>query len=242
MIELHPGPFGLLSDAHGNPHGLRAALQALRIRGAQTIFFLGDAVGYLPLEQGIMALLREAGAVCISGNHEAMLLGRLACRADDIYRLSAARARLSAADLEVLASWPDLRLVADSRASDRTLLLAHGSPSSPLKDYIYPDSDLAFLDDLNAAAFACGHTHRAFVARRGVKLIVNCGSVGLPRDSGGMASCALLDLATFQCEILRLPFDVDLLIEECDRVERPHEKALSTLRRPAGVSTAGMNL
>ena len=39
---------GLLSDAHGNPDGLANCISVLRSRGAERLFFLGDAVGYLP--------------------------------------------------------------------------------------------------------------------------------------------------------------------------------------------------
>jgi predicted phosphodiesterase len=241
MTELHPGPFGLISDAHGNPRGLLAACNLLRTRGAKTIFFLGDAVGYLPLEREVMALLRGVGAVCISGNHEAMLLERRPCRAEDIYQLAAARRRLPAADLDEIISWPDHRVVADIRAPDRSLLLAHGQPDDPLRTYVYPTSDLSFVDDLDAAAFACGHTHRAFFARRSGKLVVNCGSVGLPRDSGGMASCALLDLPTLHCEILRTSFDVDRLLEECARVEPPHASVVTLLRLPVSAGAVGNN-
>lgn len=231
MTDIHPGPFGLVSDAHGNPFGLQAALGLLRKRGARTIFFLGDAVGYLPLESEVIELLRGAGAICVCGNHEAMLLRNLPCNSDGVYRLTAARSRLGPGDLREIGSWPDRRAVADSRSPNCTLVLAHGSPSDPLQGYLYPDADMAFIDELDCVALGCGHTHRAFVSRRGEKLIVNCGSVGLPRDIGGSASCALLDLATLECEILRQPFDVDRLLDECGRVEPPHAEVVTALRR-----------
>jgi predicted phosphodiesterase len=231
MIELHTGPFGLISDAHGNPFGLQAACDELRERGARTIIFLGDAVGYLPLECDVIGLLRRAQAVCVRGNHEAMLLGELPCRADEVYRLEAARARLAAEDLEFIASWPDRRLIADSRAPDRTLIAVHGSPLDPLSAYVYADSDLSFVDDIDCAALACGHTHRAFVARRGTKMIVNCGSVGLPRDVGASASSALLDLAELRCEIVRRAFDAGRLLDACNRIEPPHPDVVARLSR-----------
>jgi predicted phosphodiesterase len=231
IAELYPGPFGLVSDAHGNPRGLRASLDRLSGRGAKTIFFLGDAVGYLPLERDVVRFLRDCSAICISGNHEAMLVGRLPSTADEVYRIAAARTRLSAAELDEIASWPNRRIVADQRAPGRPLMLVHGSPSNPLQAYVYPDSDISFIDDLDVAAVACGQTHRPFIARRGSKLVINCGSVGLPRDIGSSASCALLDLAALDCEILRETFDVDRLLDDCDRVEPPHPSVVAVLRR-----------
>jgi predicted phosphodiesterase len=239
MTEIHPGPFGLVSDAHGNPFGLRVAYEQLLERGARTIFFLGDAVGYLPLEGEVVEFLRKSASVCVSGNHEAMLLDRLPRRADEVYRLAAAKDRMSPANLEEIASWPDRRVVADSRAPDRRLWLAHGAPHDPLRAYVYPDSDMTFIDGLDCAAFACGHTHRAFVRRRGEKLVVNCGSAGLPRDGSGSASCALLDLAILDCEILRQPFDVDRLLDACSRVEPPHAEVVAALQRRLAANATG---
>jgi len=231
MTELYPGPFGLVSDAHGNPHGLRTALDLLRGRGVKTIFFLGDAVGYLPLEGEVLCLLRAAGAICIAGNHEAMLMGRLPCRADEVYRIAAARARLSAQEIDEMRAWPDQRLIADERTPDRSLLLVHGSPADPLQDYVYPDSDLRFVDDLDATGVACGQTHRPFIAERSSKIVVNCGSVGLPRDIGNSASCARVDLTQMRCEILRGRFDVGRLLDECERIEPPHPGVVAVLHR-----------
>ena len=236
MKELYSGPFGLVSDAHGNPMGLRAAVDLLYRRGAKTIFFLGDAVGYMPLEREVMRFLSDNRAVCISGNHEAMLLNRLPRHADEVCRLAAAEARLSANQLEDLASWPERRVIADERSPDRTMLLVHGSPNDPLQEYVQPNADLGFVDHLNVAAMACGHTHRPFVARRGTKLVTNCGSVGLPRDNGGSASCAFLDLATLSCEILRARFDVQGLLSVCEQVELPHPSVVTALRRGADES------
>lgn len=231
MKTLYPGPFGLVSDAHGNPRGLRAVLDELAEREVRTIFFLGDALGYLPLEAEVLTILREIDAVCVSGNHEAMLLDRLPCARDDVYHLGAVRNRLSSNDKAFVHSWPDVRLVGDLREPGHTMLMAHGSPIDPLTAYVYPDSDLAFLDDLEFDVFACGHTHRAFHARRGAKLAVNCGSAGMPRDIGGVASCAFVDLPQLHCDIIRAEFDVESLISECMRVETPHPSVLASLRR-----------
>jgi predicted phosphodiesterase len=232
--ELYPGPFGLVSDAHGNPIGLRACIDLLRRRGARTIFFLGDAVGYLPLVGNVMQMLSEIEAVCVAGNHEAMLLGLLPNHDDDIFRLNLARARLSADELSKLASWPIKRIVADRRLPRRRLLLLHGSPRDPLRAYVHPDSDMSFIDPLNVKAIACGHTHRPFIARRKMKFVVNCGSAGLPRDIGGSASCAFLDLRELNCEIHRTSFDVQRLLDDCGHIEQPHSRVVAVLRRVNG--------
>ena len=47
---------GILSDAHGNPHGLNRCLTALKREGAERLYFLGDAVGYLPDWKDVLVL------------------------------------------------------------------------------------------------------------------------------------------------------------------------------------------
>ena len=197
---------GLLSDAHGNAGALAVCLEVLAAEGAERYCFLGDAVGYLPEENAVLGLLQTRGVTCVRGNHEAMLLEQLPVPPgrDVVYRLSDARLRLDPRHREWIARWPE-RLELD--LDGRRLLLVHGSPADPLQGYIYPDSDLAPWRDLPAALLAMGHTHRPFAAQLGDLLVLNVGSCGMPRDAGGLASCARYDTATGTAEILRVPFD-----------------------------------
>lgn len=202
---------GFLSDAHGNPLMLAACLRELRELGAAALYFLGDAVGYLPGESEVLRLLRSEGVECQKGNHEAMLLGELPLPPgrDESYRLGAARERLSAAEREYVETWPDHRII---EADGRRLLLVHGSPRDYLREYVYPDSDLSAFDGLDYDAVFMGHTHYPFVARRGRTLVVNAGSCGLPRDQGGLAAFALYDAEAGGCEIYRLQLDSDEIV------------------------------
>ena len=64
---------GVLSDAHGHRGAFEVALDVLNQAGAERLFYLGDAVGYIP-DPGVVSLLRTRGIPFIKGNHEAMLL------------------------------------------------------------------------------------------------------------------------------------------------------------------------
>jgi len=123
---------GFVSDAHGNPAGLAGCLRAVERRGAGRIYFLGDAVGYLPEVNEVLDLLRSSAAVCIRGNHEAMLLGALPIPADraGIYRLDEARQRLHDRHRAWIETWPEHLEVALEGAQ---LLLVHGSPADRLR-------------------------------------------------------------------------------------------------------------
>ena len=210
---------GFVSDAHGNPEGLGRCLRALRASGAETIYFLGDAVGYMPEENAVMALLFAENALCIRGNHEEMLLGSLEVTAarEQVYKLADARARIAPEFRAAIESWP---LTRELDVEGARFLLVHGSPSDPVGGYVYPDSDLGPFRDLPYAAVLMGQTHRPFVSSSGDVTVVNIGSSGMPRDVGNLASCATYDTAAGAWEILRIDFDAGALLSRFgDRID-----------------------
>ena len=61
---------GILSDIHANREALEATLADMRGVGVERIVCLGDVVGYNTDPSPCIAVLREAGAVCVAGNHD----------------------------------------------------------------------------------------------------------------------------------------------------------------------------
>ena len=194
---------GFISDAHGNREAFDLGIGLLRSRGAETIYFLGDAVGYLPGDD-VIAAIEAAGVVPVLGNHDAMLLER---RVDPdregVFRIGQTLESASSASLEYLATWPDHRAV-DSPTG--RLLLVHGSPADHLGGYLYPDTELAGLDPDEASFVFNGQTHRPFVRRAERTTYVNVGSCGLPRDCGNLGAACAFDSVSGRAEILR--FDI----------------------------------
>lgn len=213
-------PWGLLSDAHGNPDGLRLSLTLLQERGAATLFFLGDAVGYLPRADEVVDILRAEGAICLKGNHDAMLLGELPIdeKKDKAYRLKTVRERLSPRDREFLRACPD-RLDMVHPRSGKKYLLVHGGLPDPLGTYVYLDSVATPFVQAGVDVVFCGHTHRPFIRRDERLLLVNVGSCGLPRDIGNSPSSALYHPATGHVEILRTTFDAEAVIAASETLD-----------------------
>jgi putative phosphoesterase len=197
-----------LSDAHGNYPALARCLAAVAALSVDACYFLGDAVGYLPGECEVIRILTKAGIPCQLGNHEAMLLGRIAALNgnESIYGHTAAAARLGRQNLEVLQTWP---LTRELECDGRRILLIHGRPSNPLEGYCYPDSDLMDFEGLPYDVVAIGHTHRPFVRRAGRVLAINAGSCGLPRDQGDSPSFAIYDTSSDTANICRVRLDVN---------------------------------
>jgi predicted phosphodiesterase len=221
---------GLLSDAHGNPEGLRACIAALRARGCTQLFFLGDAVGYLPRGSEVLDLLESERVPCQMGNHEAMMLGLLPLDAerDAVYGLAAQRARLEEATLARIAHWPRRR---SECLGGRRLLLLHGGPADELAQYVYPDSDLDGFDRLDADVVAVGHSHHAFVRRVGNTTVIGAGSCGLPRDVGDLAACAVYDPVADAADIIRIPFDARRVLDEATANGSVHASVARVLAR-----------
>jgi predicted phosphodiesterase len=218
---------GILSDAHGNAVGTRACLEALAASGAEEIVFLGDACGYLPDADVVHSLLSDAGAHLLLGNHEAMLLGLLPVEPEreSVYQLESARLRLGSAALAAMRARVPFR---SWTIDGRRILCVHGSPWNPLAGYVYPEADLEGFDTLPWDAVFMGHTHRSFSRRRGGRAVVNAGSCGLPRDVGHLASCAIYDTASGECELLRVPFDAEAIIRRHGGL---HASVAACLRR-----------
>jgi putative phosphoesterase len=90
----------------------------------------------------------------------------------------------------------------------KRLLLVHSTPWEPRGAYIHPESaQLARFAEADADFVLYGHTHQQVVRRFGGVLVVNPGSAGDARDNrnGRLLSCAVLDLASEEVEIIDFP-------------------------------------
>lgn len=207
---------GIFSDTHANAHATTQCLTLFDTFCTEKVFHLGDAVGYYPDADAVVDLLEKKGAVCLRGNHEAMLFGDIQVRQDaaPIYRLNNCREKLKEDFLERMKWWPSM---IEQQIDGRKLLFVHGSPWNSTSEYIYPDADLGRFESLSHDAIFMGHTHRPFLSVVGKTKIVNVGSCGLPRDQGDLGSCAIYDTLTGRCEIIRFRLDVKKIIEQYGR-------------------------
>lgn len=196
---------GVISDAHGNGPAFDLGIQVLKSVGADRFVFLGDAVGYIPSASVISSLQELGGAVtCLKGNHETMLLENLGTSSEKpAYRLALTRQILSGGQMRFIQGWKEVHT---EMVNGRALLFLHGSPSDPIRGYVYPDSDLSAIDT-DADLVFMGNTHRPFLRPYNNKIFVNVGSCGLPRDDGRFASVGSIELPDMKIRILRYRVD-----------------------------------
>jgi putative phosphoesterase len=223
---------GLVSDAHGNSLAFERAVALLLEQGAQKLYFLGDAVGYVPSVAVLDSLAQLGDKVqCIRGNHEAMLLdGRCDVAYEPVYQLEALRPKLTGAQLSMIAAWPALRYKV---INGQKILLVHGSPADPTYGYVYPDSDLSGFEPAADWVFM-GNTHYPFIREQAGTRYINVGSCGMPRDDGRYGSVALLDTQARSARILRFDITVESghLLEQFP-VVHPSVRDVYERRHPA---------
>jgi diadenosine tetraphosphatase ApaH/serine/threonine PP2A family protein phosphatase len=221
----------ILSDVHGNLEALHAVLEDIARHRVETIYCLGDTVGYGPDPCACLDLVAQTCIVVLLGNHDrAALTGPVGFRERALRALLWTQEQLEAPDPNEAAAVRRRDFLA-SRPDEHTegrLLFVHASPRNPLDEYVFPEdvADRDRMADLFALVEGCcfqGHTHKpgVFTEHRpgvyrfaapesyrlnGSRAMVNVGAVGQPRDGDWRACYALFDGETV-C-FRRLEYDV----------------------------------
>lgn len=219
---------GILSDAHGNAVGLNLCFQFFIKQDVKKIFFLGDAVGYLPEANNVISLLDEMQAHCLLGNHDAMLVGHLELdtKKDQAYKIGEARRKIVKKNIEKISSrLPYFQTEIDGCR----ILLVHGSPWEPLIGCVYVDNNLHDFSCLPFEYVFLGHTHRPFIKKIGHITVINVGSCGLPRDQGNLASCVIFDTLRKSVNIFCIKFDSESLVNHYEN--QIHDSVINCLLR-----------
>jgi predicted phosphodiesterase len=211
----------IISDIHSNREALDEVLAHIDRQGLETLYCLGDVVGYGPDPEYCVDRVRERCAMCLMGNHDEALFRDAsdfnphARGAIDYTRARMEPAWYSSTDRK--ARWRYLKDLPLLREEGR-FLFVHGSPREPVREYVLstdgflnPDKLRSIFERFTSVAVA-GHTHHPglhdesllFTGLKGAdsltlplpegrKFFVNVGSVGQPRDSDNRACYAVLE-------------------------------------------------
>ena len=213
----------VLSDIHANLPALDAVLA--HAGAVDGVWHLGDLVGYGPDPDGVIARLREVGAVGVRGNHDAAAAGGSEIdwfNPDARRAMEWTRTAISPDSVAWLKALPERRTVESCE-------LVHGSFREPLWEYVTSAAVARdSLDLLHQPIGLHGHTHVpvAFVENggdvehfgprdgaslelEGRRALVNPGSVGQPRDGDPRSSYMLLDPGAGVVTWHRVGYDVE---------------------------------
>ena len=229
---------GIFSDVHGNLGALDALLNIFKAQNVETIYFLGDSIGYIPDARVVRRLRQvEHKCYCIRGNHEEFLLNSTICQKnDEIYQLNSIKQALSTEDIDYLNSWPQKREI---DLDIGACLFVHGGPNDNLNEYIYPDVELENFNTGHDFIF-CGHTHRPFISTSSKTTFVNVGSCGLPRDNGQLGSYCILDTKEQTISVGR--FDISEHHRYVESKFHLHDSVKSVFQRTEKVSNINFRI
>ena len=224
----------VVSDIHGNVHALQAVLEAEGDRYDE-LWCLGDTVGYGARPNECVDLMREHATVALAGNHDLAVLNRV-----NVERFGADAGRAARWTREVLGIEPQLWLSnLEPDAFVGSVALAHASPRDPIWEYVVdgPGAAIALAHAHEAKVVMVGHTHVPMSARtigdrvtgghappgreeligEDVRILVNPGSVGQPRDGDSRASYLVLDCdegVPVRIEFRRAEYDAQAAAKE----------------------------
>jgi diadenosine tetraphosphatase ApaH/serine/threonine PP2A family protein phosphatase len=206
----------IISDIHANLPALEAVLERAKGLGAETIWCLGDTVGYGPFPSECVSLVRERCAVVLQGNHDSGLIGETSIEdfnRDGLKAIEWSREVVPPEQMEYLRSLP-------LTANVEGVTLAHASPHRPgAWHYVLtlPSARDAFKAFATTFCFI-GHTHVPVIIgedgsvnrlEAGKRFLINVGSVGQPRDGNPDAAFGLLDTSSGSYELIRVPYDIE---------------------------------
>ena len=220
--------YGITSDIHGNLTALETVIQS-----AGTVdgwICLGDTVGYGPLPNECIQRVRDICETVLIGNHDLAAIGRLDTSWFNPHARAAAewtQQALTPESKAYLESLPEMRVCAEWDVT-----FSHGSLTDPPRDYILSRLDARTnFRLLETQTLFIGHSHLSeyftmkdgrnycdeevftgsdhLVLKPGYRYIVNCGSVGQPRDGDARAAFGILDTEAHTVDVTRVPYDVE---------------------------------
>jgi predicted phosphodiesterase len=228
-----------ISDIHANLEALEAVLEDISKNNIDEVICLGDIVGYGANPNECVEIVSQRCPVSILGNHDAAAVELLSTQHFNIHAKIAIEwtsQTLKAANRTFLASLP-------VKKTRDFMTLVHATPYEPNMWY--------YITDLQEAAFnfqffnnricLVGHTHfpRIIVLERGeeicvhpeqsftyknsdnVRMLVNIGSVGQPRDRNPKSSYGILDTELCEFQIHRVAYDVEKAQAKMKKIKMP---------------------
>jgi diadenosine tetraphosphatase ApaH/serine/threonine PP2A family protein phosphatase len=232
----------LISDVHANLPAFRAVLDDVAEAGVDETWCLGDLVGYGAQPDECVALAREECDVCLVGNHDLVVLGKLDIGTFSLNAALAARWTQENIGPEALEFMNGLA-PADA---ERDLGLYHASPRDPVWEYVLSTLQAdACIDAMEPRVGAIGHSHVALFFTRsdsgqvrgaqvpaGTELdlssgrwLINPGGVGQPRDGDPRAAWVLLDLGSWTAQWRRVEYPIAEAAQAIERAGLPQALA-----------------
>ena len=218
----------ILSDIHANQEAMTAVQSFVRRKPWDKTVLLGDIVGYCANPNQAVDMVRNMRPVVgVRGNHDKVATGIEQGELFNRMALEAAmwtRRKLTRSNVDWLKKLPQGPVVVDD-----TFAICHGTP---VDEDAYIFGEIEALNVFRHTTFPItffGHSHFPvifalspdaittiltvapsfrFRLRKGVRYLINPGSVGQPRDGNPLTSFAFYDSDSRVVTIHRIPYQV----------------------------------
>ena len=219
---------GIISDIHSNYEAINSVLK--NMKEADKFLCLGDIVGYGADPNCCIEKIIDLNCKCIGGNHDFAVAGKL----DINYFNYTARAAILWTSLQLKKENLNFLVNLEKKIElEENVIAVHGSPQNPLLEYILDKDTASFIfSKFNFKICFVGHSHLAgcfsfnennnqidyinlsnggsIEIIKNKRYIINCGSVGQPRDGNPQASYGIYDLKYKAVNIYRVSYPVNL--------------------------------
>jgi len=213
--------FAIISDIHSNLEALTRAFELIDQESVDEVVCLGDIVGYGANPNECVDLVRNRCKTVLRGNHDAAAV-------------DSQNAESFTKNARIAAEWTSTHLSDENKRflqelpytrSRDGMLFVHSSPYQPEQwYYVLTEEDLeaAFQSFTEQICFI-GHSHfpgifsedgPAKAVNRGLRFLVNVGSVGQPRDGNSKLSFGVFDTATWNYRNVRSTYPIQIAAQK----------------------------
>ncbi len=234
---------GIISDIHSNSEAINCVLK--NFEKVDEFICLGDIVGYGADPNDCIEKLKDINCRCIGGNHDFGVVGKL----NIDYFNDAARFAILWTSRQLTNENLNFLLSLNEKIELKNNIIAvHGSPQNPILEYILDKNTASLIfNKFNYKICFVGHSHLAgcfsfneddhqidylsfcnggyIEISKKKRYIINCGSVGQPRDGNPKASYGIYDLKNGIVTIYRVSYPIHLTQEKIINAGLPHSLA-----------------
>lgn len=245
----------LFSDIHANLPALEAFFKDVESRNIDSLYCLGDLVGYNIWPNEVVNEIRKRHIPTIAGNYD-FGIGRTSNDCGCAYKTDHDKASGSVSisftnqvmkdeEREYLRTLPaHIRVEFQLNEDKLNLLLVHGSPRK-INEYLFEDREekslLRIMEQADADIMCFGHTHKPYhrvlssvTDNIRYRHAVNLGSVGKPKDNDARGcyvlltindNSSVLDKESIKVEFIRFDYDVEKAAKAVEDSPLPNEYA-----------------
>ncbi|MCL2218760.1 MAG: metallophosphatase family protein [Chitinispirillia bacterium] len=227
-----------ISDIHANLEALESVLADLEDKAVDDIYCLGDVVGYGANPNECVEIVSKRCKCVLLGNHDAVATGLLTTQHFNVHARIAIEwtaETLLPENKKILAAQPL------AKTTD-TLTMVHATPYQPGMWYYITSLEEAYFNFQSFDTKIClvGHTHIpmiialdeeeiyvhqeksiVFKERDNLRLLINIGSVGQPRDRNPESSYGILDTEEEKFTLHRVPYDIAKTQSKMKKIKMP---------------------